>query len=406
MPLLLGNRVSGDFSTLTRSTSPTLAKLFPTARPSLQAAKEDISMEDQNGQLALKPTPASTPVLGLTNGAIAQGRLVIEGDDRSSSLSDIDDGPEQEEPEGDNPILGEELAEDDSEAETERLENSPQKLGKHKNVVLSSSLQRHEQSPSKLIQHSTIEQREDNVEQGPIPEIMEENAATSSIGKGVCELKPLSAATSLVDSFGGGMKVPSPPEVAGKKRKRTSPRSREMSDGIENTETARKRNGSIKSELNGNSFLIQNVLSDHDIEENQSEVDDATASDVEAEQTNDGGNAVKNDGGKPLPTKTKKEKTGKRKGKKLRDGSPGDTAQTNAMAVDDGYGAENGQVLEIDNVDEGEETAAAEGDGEEAEAEIAARTEEERKSQTLATHYYIAYPEPRRLQLASLTWIQ
>lgn len=70
-------------------------------------------MEDQNGQLALKPTPASTPVLGLTNGAIAQGRLVIEGDDRSSSLSDIDDGPEQEEPEGDNPILGEELAEDD-----------------------------------------------------------------------------------------------------------------------------------------------------------------------------------------------------------------------------------------------------------------------------------------------------
>ncbi|KAI9872610.1 MAG: hypothetical protein M1830_001418, partial [Pleopsidium flavum] len=371
------NQIFDDFSTSTHPTPPTAAKPFPTARPALQAQEEDRSMEYQNAQLALHRNPASTPALGLINGTIAQGRLVAERDDRSSSLSDIDDGADQEEPAGNSLVPGQALAENDSEAETERLENSPLKLRKHKNVVLSSNLQGHEQSLSNLTQRSDDEQRGYPEEESLMEEIVDESAAMSGTSRSIGDVGPSTTPTTLLDSFRGAIMAPSPPEVAGKKRKRTSPRSRDIPEGIENREMTSTQNGAIKVELNGNSALNQPTLSDRDIEESQREVDDATASEVELEQTDDEGKAGDNERDKVLPTKVKKGKTGKRKGKKLRDGSPGDMAQVNAMAIDEGYGVENGHALDLDNVDEGEEIGAAEGDGEEAEADVAARTEEE-----------------------------
>ena len=54
-------------------------------------------------------------------------------DDRSSSLSEIGDRGGHDEPQN---TFGDGMDEDDTEAETERLEDSPQKLRKHQNVVL------------------------------------------------------------------------------------------------------------------------------------------------------------------------------------------------------------------------------------------------------------------------------
>ena len=68
-----------------------------------------------------------------TNGATRPDETMDAGDDRSSSLSEIGERGGRDEP-------GNEIEEPsdaiDTEAETERLEDSPQKIRKHQNVVL------------------------------------------------------------------------------------------------------------------------------------------------------------------------------------------------------------------------------------------------------------------------------
>ncbi len=104
------------------------------------------------------------------------------------------------------------------------------------------------------------------------------------------------------------------------------------------------------------------------------------ASEFEEEQANEDDKPLNDDTDRAASTKIKKGKTGKRKGKKVREGDSGVNAQTNLTTLDDGYSAEDGQALEAENMYEGEEPATVEGDGEEGETEIAAKTEEECKS--------------------------
>ena len=63
----------------------------------------------------------------------------IHRDDRSSSLSDIEDRPVAEPVENTLMIASTISESDDTEAETERLEESPQKLRKHENVVFTAT---------------------------------------------------------------------------------------------------------------------------------------------------------------------------------------------------------------------------------------------------------------------------
>lgn len=79
------------------------------------------------------------------------------GDDgRSSSLSDLEDVAVDDRPQLATPTSGNIESENDSEAETERLENSPVKVRKHRDVVVSSNAQRTlERSPSKGLERST-----------------------------------------------------------------------------------------------------------------------------------------------------------------------------------------------------------------------------------------------------------
>jgi len=344
-------------------------------------------MEDADGLAALNHLSVFVTDLHLTNGAIPPGTSVAEGDDQSSSLSDIDDGPD-EDADDHVPLLGEVPAQDDSEAETERLENSPQKLAKHKNVVLSATLREPGQNPGRLMQHSMDEQPKDNEGSTLVQSIGREDAVDHGINNGDGGLGARSISVLLAEPCDGSKRVPLPPEVAGKKRKRTSPRSQELYEENENVEWVRKRSALIKSEPNANNLSIPNSLSDQDIEEHEKELE-AIGSGVDAEQANDHEKAVVKASGQTLSsTKAKKGKTGKRKGKKLREDFPSDAAQSNAMAVDEGYTVDDGQVPDAENIEEEEENAVVEGDGEEAEAEVVARTEEECESHV---HYFVAH---------------
>jgi len=336
-------------------------------------------MEDAGDLLTFNHPSVSATDLHLANGAILPGTTVAEGDDQSSSLSDIDDGPDEEDADDNVLPLGDVPAQDDSEAETERLENSPQKLAKHKNVVLSSALREPGRIPDRLMQHSMDEQLKDNEGSTSVQSIGHVDAVYRGINNGDSGLRARSISVLLAESCDDNKSVPLMPEIAGKKRKRTSPRIQEVYDESEKSEWVRKRSAPFKSESNANSLSRQNSLSDQDIEEHQKELE-ATGSDIDTEQANDDEKAVKATVQTFPSTKAKKGKTGKRKGKKIREGLSSGTAQSNTMAVDDGYSVDDGQVPNAENIEEEEETAMVEGDGEEVEAEVAARTEEECES--------------------------
>lgn len=104
----------------------------------------------------MTPTPSSSklepssPILDQATSVLAHGvphsrDQATEGDDRSSSLSDLGDRAGNEDlntskialVNGSDPVDGSDP--NDTEAETERLEVSPQRMRKHGSVVLSSS---------------------------------------------------------------------------------------------------------------------------------------------------------------------------------------------------------------------------------------------------------------------------
>ena len=339
-------------------------------------------MEDADGAHVLNDTSDFASALRPTNGATPEGTSVAEGDDQSSSLSDIDDGPDDEDADDNNPSLEELPAQNDSEAETERLENTPQKLAKHKNVVLSSKSHEPEQHSDRLMQRSAGEQSKDKEGNVTVQGIAHDGTFYTGISNGDSESTTATVSVLLAEPCDGNKRVPSPPEIAGKKRKRTSPRRQGVDDENDDTELVTKQSSLIKSEPNGNSLSNQNSLSDQEIEERKKELD-ATASEIDAELANDDEQAVKDVGQRSSSTKTKKGKTGKRKGKKPREVVTSVTVQSNVMAINDGYSVDDGQVPDIDNEEE-EATALVEGEGEEAEAEaeaeVAARTEEECES--------------------------
>lgn len=332
-------------------------------------------MEDADGFPASNNSSVFATDTHLTNGAILPGTSVAEGDDQSSSLSDIDDGPDEEDADDNDGSLGEVPVQDDSEAETERLEDSPHKLAKHKNVILSSNLEEPELNPGTLV-HSMDEQPKQNEESASLQSIGPEDAVYHGRNNGNGDLRSESIPVLVSEPCDGSKKVPVPPEVAGKKRKRASPRSQEVYEEDENVDWVKEQSALIKSELNGNNLSNQNSLSDQDIEERRKELE-ATASEFDAEQAPDDEKAVKAAGQSTSSTKVKKGKTGKRKGKKLRDDIPSGTAHSNTIAVEHGYGVDHGPVPDVETIEEEEETIVVEGDVEEVEAEVAARTEEE-----------------------------
>ena len=139
-------------------------------------------------------------------------------DDRSSSLSDPEDRPIAEgiDTTQGNPSPASE--DDDTEAETERLEESPQKLRKRRIVVLNAA--------KKPIEERTQGNGEQwNANGNPIIHAGDRPITIPSIGQSIIEddgMEQTSEISSLEDTAEEASEPESPSSVAGRKRKRSS----------------------------------------------------------------------------------------------------------------------------------------------------------------------------------------
>lgn len=171
------------------------------------------------------------------------GDVDVDGDG-SSSLSDIEDKDgDQDNLEGEDSELSDQSDENDSEAETERLEDSPQKLRQHQDVVLSSrpDAPAYHQSPSKLQYEFTAGADEEDVES-----LSGDDASLSGSEKGVSldedDNDPTTNAITLEgaqEETAKGIAL----DVGGNKRKRSSDHG--VSEVAERDEPPKKRIGSI-----------------------------------------------------------------------------------------------------------------------------------------------------------------
>lgn len=260
-------------------------------------------------------------------------------DGRSSSLSDIDDVSDHELSDYESPKFDKMAPDNDSEAETERVEESPNSDRLKRNIVLSAS---HGPSPSKLAQSTTyddVEDDDEHLDDSPSKPRAKKNGIAHAI-----EEEP-----DLEDS---GLS-----EGPGKKRKRSGSLDDTGTD-FGDDEHQKKRRGSLKSELS-DPPPDDIVLSPGPMEEeppaktteDQTPADDAPESDLPS-----------------ISSKAKKaSKKSKRKGRRVRDA---DEETETGGGVGDGDAGD-------EHLGEDDETAER---GEEAdEGEAAAKQEEECK---------------------------
>jgi hypothetical protein len=318
-------------------------------------------------------------------------------EDKEADQDDIEDGDSEEDIEDDldnedeNDVDMESDA-NDSEAETERLDNSPHKLRKQKDVVLSSRAesQTYERSPSKLQHESTADgegdEEEEEEEEEEIDDLSEEEGSIDESVKSFppddAELDSTTATTSLENSSGEGKTLGVPIDTASKKRKRSLLPERRSIEPDDPEEPARKRTGSAAGR--GEEYAIDDAASTNgdigtsnpisgDISDAESDVDDGNEEDehinVEDDQTLDDDTAETAKLTEDLKTKAER----KRASKLRKDGG----LEPNFESVDDPAERPASQNPEAE-VGDGEEIEDGI-DHELDEAEAALKNEEERK---------------------------
>lgn len=154
-------------------------------------------------------------------------------DDRSSSLSELGDASDDQSEPTPRPAAALDPGDNDSEAETERLENTPRKLTRTATDTSLASELVYQRTPSKLAHSKTVDENETTKFDAP---------DVAKLGKSIdgnAALHALSlAASSEAASF---------TESAGKKRKRPSVESNTPEGQAE--EPAKKRSGSAKDAI-------------------------------------------------------------------------------------------------------------------------------------------------------------
>ncbi|KAJ5286842.1 hypothetical protein N7478_002528 [Penicillium angulare] len=273
-------------------------------------------------------------------------------DGRSSSLSEIDDVSDNEPSDFEEDLIQpEKQLENDSEAETERLEDSPHNIRKRGDIVLSAGVGSAGPSPSKLHQSTTLadvdddddeeeEEEDEDEEDDHIVDDSPSKPRRSSNNNGLTDDIPNLDEVELPDSIG-------------KKRKRV-----EAGDGDDtgtepgDEEPLKKRRSSIKSDLS-DAIDDDTPLSPEPIEDPSATVEDGLPADEVPESD------------LPAPiAKSNRGKKGKRRGRR---GLGGETAIEDAAD---------------ENLGEDEEPT---GPGDEAnDAETTARLEEESAKKTSA----------------------
>ena len=298
----------------------------------------------------------------------------VDGDG-SSSLSDIED--KDDEPEQDQEGSDEELSntyddENDSEAETERLEESPNKIRTHKDVVLSSQNdgQIYNHSPSKLHNQILQDDQDDEDEEDPLSDedISLRESPKSSVHD---EPEPTTVATSLEDSAGEGKQHLSTIDADTRKRKRSIMAGGGLGDDAD--EPLRKRTGSILAP--GDEYAVE------DEEQPDEEVDTSNpiSGNISGDEREDQ-DEVAEEPEEPIAVEEEAQEavemplSPKRRGRKKKKATEnGVSPDEDPGAVANGDAVANGED-ETPNVEE--EGAEVEGDDE---TEAALKNEEERK---------------------------
>ncbi|PYH99500.1 transcriptional regulatory protein Dep1 [Aspergillus ellipticus CBS 707.79] len=244
----------------------------------------------------------------------------LMGDDRSSSLSEIDDVSENIPSDYESPKPEKVAPENDSEAETERIEDSPNFRSKT-NIVVSAT--GYEPSPSKLAQSTTY----DDVEYD------EEHVADDSPSKPRAKT---TRAAEVADEM-PGLDDSTLSEGIGKKRKRLESGDEGGTEIDEEDLPPQKRRGSVKSDLS-DPPADDIVLTPEPMEEPPKINEEDTAADEIPESI------------LPVaPAKTKRAKKGKRKGRKTRDAD--DDVDNGALET----GVEVDDLGDDDTAERGEE---------------------------------------------------
>ncbi|KAJ5705570.1 hypothetical protein N7536_001259 [Penicillium majusculum] len=210
---------------------------------------------------------------------------LMDDDGRSSSLSEIDDVSDNEPSDFEDPIKSDKPMENDSEAETERIEDSPHNIRKH-DIVLSAASAG--PSPSKLHQSTTLDDVDD---EALVADDSPSKPRRSSKNNGLTEDIP-----DLGDLGDSDL-----PDSLNKKRKH------ETVAELGDEEPMKKRRNSIKSDLSDpiddDTPLSPEPLGNSmDINDDGILVDEVPESDLPAP-----------------PSKGKKGKKGKRKGRRTQD---------------------------------------------------------------------------------------
>ncbi|KAF1837470.1 hypothetical protein BDW02DRAFT_565945 [Decorospora gaudefroyi] len=156
-------------------------------------------------------------------------------DNGSSSLSELGDASDDQSEPTPRPITTAHPEDDDSEAETERLEDTPRKLARTASDPSLLSEPVHTRTPSKLAHSRTIE-HEDSAP--PIPDALADDATT---GEPAATENPLHSLSLIAASEAASL------EYAGKKRKRASAEGSPMDMDDQEEEPARKRSGTAKA---------------------------------------------------------------------------------------------------------------------------------------------------------------
>ena len=311
--------------------------------------------------------------------------IEVDGDG-SSSLSDIEDKDAEQEEDIDDAEGSDDLSnisddeENDSEAETERLEDSPNKFRQHQDVVLSSrnDNQIYERSPSKLHNQIIPDEPDEEEDEDPLSDdevsLNESPESRKSSVHEEPEPDPTTAATSLEDSTGEDKRTLSIIEADTRKRKRSIMAGSGLDDELD--EPLRKRTGSVMTpgdeyaidddvhadeEIDTSNPISGNISGDEGGEAQEDEVpedvEEPVVAEEEAPETAD------------IPVSPKKR--GRKKKKTIENGLISHDEDPEALAdADSGLNGED----EARNGEE--ENAENEGDDE---AEAALKNEEERE---------------------------
>ena len=319
-------------------------------------------------QLPIHDIPSqkfSSPVPILANGVESVDMPINEGDDRSSSLSDIEDRTANTELGRTSRTIRDGSEANDTEAETERLEDSPQKVRKHTNVVVSSLNGVYHESED-AIEHDMLSTN-DSRDRSKAPRVPNRGDFARDMDINDPRLEQTSEISSLEDSSEEIEGSAPSFNSSSRKRKRKSPQSNSLTEDERAEMVSMKKTqsplsqGHLHSNVADKGPKAEKLLAEDDL---NSGTDKRKYTEFEAEVASSQN---------PSPSKSKSKK-GKRKAKKTKDE---DVDHSNlAISYTDN------QVEHFDNieqVDSNGEDVEMEDIGDGPEADMAARTEEGRE---------------------------